>query len=220
MHFFDWYAGTEINGPGWTHKVDWGAYGLSEEEVGRSARYYDSQLSLIDELGVDGIVYEWYGDAVSATHGLPALVSARARGLPIGLFYDLEIQQVGEIGPVLSDTPYIRPSVTLAESLADAVAGFYRSLPRDLWLVDRAGRLPIMIYGVGFDRTIEDRDAWDTFYGTLLTRLEEALGLQPVVYWSARGYVRSNTPSSGSPTRSGRTTFVLDSPQHQLAPAL
>jgi hypothetical protein len=144
--------------------------------------------------------------------------AARARGLPIGLFYDLEIQQVGEIGPVLSDTPYIRPSVSLAGSLADAVAGFYRSLPRDLWLVDRAGRLPIMIYGVGFDRTIEDRGAWDTFYRTLLTRLEEALGLQPVVYWSARGYVQLEYAFQRFPDQIRPYNFVLDSPQHQLAP--
>ena len=96
--------------------------------------------------------------------------------------------------------------------------GFYRSLPGDLWLLDRQGRVPIMLYGLGFDRTIEDRDAWQLFYTTLLLRLEEGLGRRPVVYWSAASAVQLEYAFQQFPDRLRPYNFVLDSPQHQLAP--
>jgi hypothetical protein len=75
-----------------------------------------------------------------------------------------------------------------------------------------------MLYGFGFDRSNEDRDAWQRFYATFLARLELGLGLRPVVYWSARGYTQLEYAFQRFPDRIRPFNFVLDSPQHQLAP--
>jgi hypothetical protein len=54
-HFFDWYV---INGQAalderqkqWTYRVDWGALGITPEEIGTSVHYYEAQFRKISAL--------------------------------------------------------------------------------------------------------------------------------------------------------------------------
>lgn len=221
IHFFDWYAAETINGPRWTHQVDWAGYGLGSDEVGRSKRYYDVQLDLVDGLGVDGIVYEYYRPGLGAGEmslSPSFLASLREHRVKVGLFYDLELEQVWTIGPVLSDVGYIRPTQAEAQALVAKLAGFYERLPRDSWLVDGRGRLPMMVFGFGFDQASTDAAAWDRFYRTILDGVQARLGLQPVIYWTAVNRLQLEVAFQRFPEQIRPFNFVVDSPQPQLAP--
>src|SRR3972149_4324385 len=113
------------------------------------------------------------------------LASLREHRVKVVLFYDLELEQVWTIGPVLSDVGYIRPTQAEAQTLVAKLAGFYERLPRDSWVLGPRGRLPVMVFGFGFDQARTDAGAWDRFYRTILDGVEARLGLQPVIYWTA-----------------------------------
>ena len=221
IEFFDWYQPEAINTKQWTHKVDWSAYGLQPEEVGTSKAFYDVQLGLLDGLGVDGIVYEYFdpdlpngGQLLSPSF----LASLREHRVKIGLFYDLELEQVWQVGPVLSNRGYIQPTEEAARTLVDKLARFYERVPHGSWLLDRRGRLPMMVYGFGFDQTSTDRRAWDRFYSTILAGLEARLGVEPVIYWTAVDRLQQAVAFQHFPEQIRPFNFVLDNPQPQLAP--
>jgi hypothetical protein len=219
MHFFDWYADRPINGPDWTHQVDWAAYGLRPDEVGGSRASYDVQLGLIDALGIDAVAYEYY-DAGGSSPPLSAafLGSLAEHRVKLGLMYDLELEQVWRIGPVLSSADYIEPTVDAAGALVKRFADFYRRVPRTSWFIDRAGRLPIFVYGYGFHQENEDTAAWDRFYSTVLTGVEHELGVRPVIYWSAVNRVQQEIGFQHFPEQLRPFNFVVDVPHPQLAP--
>ena len=221
IHFFDWYSIDTINGPRWTHKIDWASYGLSEDEVGTSKAYYDSQFKLISELGVDGITYEYYEEAGGG--GWPKLgpnflASLQEHKIKVGLFYDWEIQQVGAIGPVLSEKGYIQPTAASAAELIRTMSEFYQRIPRESWLLDGDQNLPIMIFGFGFDTASTDDEAWHTFYSSILAGLEQQLGIKPVLYWTAINKLQLEYAFLHFPDQIRPFNFVLDNPQPQLAP--
>lgn len=221
IHFFDWYATDQINGPSWTHKIDWSQYGLRNEEVGSSKAYYDSQFKLIKELGVDGIMYQYYQEQDMertwprlSPNFMASLLESRTK---IGLFYDWEIQQAGGV-PLLTEKGYIQPTTEAAQHVIDGVLDFYERVPRDLWLLDRQGRLPIMVFGFDFDRTNTNFDAWYNFYRTMLQDVERQLGVKPVFYWTGINAVQQELAFQYFPDQIRPFNFVLDNPQMQLAP--
>lgn len=224
IHFFDWYPSPDngpINGPKWTHQIDWASYGLSPEQVGGSKAYYDSQFALIERLGVDGIVYQYYKEAdgsIGTKLSATFLDSLSRHQTKIGLFYDWEIQMVGAIGPVLSQQGYIKPTAAQAATLIDDIAGFYERVPRSHWLLDRNGRLPIMVFAFGFDQSNTDAAAWHGFYQSVLSGLERRLGVAPVFYWTARNLIQLEYAFQHFPQQFRPFNFVLDMPQPQLAP--
>ncbi len=219
IHFFDWYADRPINGPDWTHQVDWTAYGLRPEDVGGSRASYDVQLGLIDALGVDALTYEYYDAGGSSPPLSPAFLGSLAEHrVKLGLMYDLELEQVWKTGPVLSSTDYIEPTEDAARALAQRFANFYRRVPRVSWFVDRSGRLPIFVYGYGFDRESQDVGAWDRFYSALLVGVESELGIEPVVYWSAINRVQQEIGFQHFPDQIRPFNFVVDVQHPQLAP--
>ena len=146
------------------------------------------------------------------------LATLGAHRVKVGLFYDLELEQVARIGPVLSDEGYIEPTEGLARTLVDKLAGFYERVPRTSWLVDREGRLPMLVYGFGFDTESTDAQAWDRFYSAILRGLEERLGLKPVIYWSTINRLQLELGFQHFPDQIRPFNFVLDIPQPQLAP--
>lgn len=220
IHFFDWYAIDAINGPRWTHKIDWAKYGLEDSDVGVSKAYYESQFKLINDLGVDGIMYEYYKEQGAGWPKLSAnfLASLQQYDTKVGLFYDWEIQQVGAIGPVLSEKGYIQPTDAIAQTLVNDMAEFYERVPRNSWLFDKQGRLPMMIFGFGFNTTATDAEEWHDFYTTILTGLETRIGVRPIIYWTAINKLQIEYAFQYFPDQIRPFNFVLDNPQPQLAP--
>ncbi|HEY1015277.1 MAG TPA: hypothetical protein VGE07_21405, partial [Herpetosiphonaceae bacterium] len=188
--------------------------------LGGSKPFYDAQFKLIKELGVDGIVYEYYKEQGAGWPKLSPnfLQSLQEHQVKIGLFYDLEIQQVGAIGPVLSEEGYIKPSAEFSQSMVETMADFYERIPRELWLTDSQNRLPMMIFGFGFNLESKDEQAWHGFYESLLAGLEARLGLKPVIYWTAINKMQQVYAFQNFPEQIRPFNFVLDNPQPQLAP--
>lgn len=222
VHFFDWYAIDPINGPQWTHKIDWTQYGLTDADVRAGTRaYYDLQFKMIKELGVDGITYEYYREKDEKASwprlGPNFMASLEASRTKISLFYDWEIQQADGV-PLLTDKGYIQPTTEAAQHVIDDVVGFYKQIPRDLWLLDRNGRLPIMVFGFDFDRTNTNFEEWYSFYRTLLQDVEAELGVPPVFYWTAINAIQQELAFQHFPDQFKPFNFVLDMPQMQLAP--
>lgn len=225
IEFFDWYANTvaagTINGPNWTHKVDWAKYGISPNEVNRSAKYYDSQFQLLNNLGVDGIQYETYRNVDgSLQRPSPTMVeSIKRNNTKVGSFYDLEIMSA-KGKPLLSENNYITPSVALVTSFISDVNELYSYLPRQNWLIDKQGRMPIFVFGFGFETDLKyTASQWDKFYRAIISGLEAKLGRPVVIYWTARNvwpleYAFQNFPDKVRPFN-----FVLDNMQPQLSSA-
>lgn len=180
-HFFDWYV---INGPAaleqrqkqWTYRVDWGALGITPEEIGTSVHYYEAQFRKIREGGFDGLHYEWH-----ANNPKPQFLEALGKvGLPAAMFYDMEIRFSGRPN-------FITPTDAFAKEFVGDVTGFYRAVPKALWLHDRNGRLPIVVYGYAFDQRVTDPAPWDTFFKAIIQGVEQSLGERVVFHWTNNG---------------------------------
>jgi len=217
-HFFDWYEVSEKSPRDalqkhWTYRVDWGALGITPEEIGRSVHYYEVQFRKIREAGFDGLHYEWH-----ANRPKPQFVEAlRKASLPAAMFYDMEIRFSGR-------PEFITPTESFAREFVGDVLSFYRAVPRDLWLHDRNGRLPIVVYGYAFDRKVADPAPWDQFYRAIIQGVEQALGERVVFHWTNSGAMQQmygfqhfpqiqsyifNEASPQDPTGAHSVTFVV-----------
>jgi len=180
-HFFDWYV---INGQSaleerqkqWTYRLDWGALGIAPEEIGTSVHYYEAQFRKIREAGFDGLHYEWH-----ANNPKPQFLEALGKtGLPVAMFYDMEIRFSGR-------PHFITPTAAFAKEFVGDVASFYRAVPRSLWLHDRNGRLPIVVYGYAFDGRVTDPAPWQEFFKAIVQGVEQSLGERAVFHWTNNG---------------------------------
>ena len=212
VHFFDWWEPGPVPALNPTHGVTWERIGITGEQVG-SAAYYDANFQLIQELGVDGVFWQW-ADREDLTPATVALDSLRRHDLKIGLFYDWELEHVSG-RPVLSDEPYIAADEDSVSKIADEVIDFYQRIPEDLWLYDAHGRLPVIVYAFGFPEVLEDVDVWTWFFTELVRRVETALEVDVIFDWSAETRVQAlafeRWPDDYAPFN-----FVLDAPQWQF----
>jgi hypothetical protein len=180
-HFFDWYvvnqgSPLEQMQRRWTYQVDWQALGISPEEIGNSVHYYEVQFRKIRAAGFDGVHYEWHGNQPKSQF----LEAAQQVGLPLAMFYDMEIR-------FHTRGTFLKPTREFAAEAIDDVVGFYERVPRKLWLHDRNGNLPIIVYGYQFDRTVSDPETWHTFYEALIQGIEQRLDDSIVLHWTNTG---------------------------------
>ncbi|MFV1967355.1 MAG: hypothetical protein ACC628_18150 [Pirellulaceae bacterium] len=177
-HFFDWYVVNEQNPleqlqKRWTYQVDWDALGIAPEEIGNSVHYYEVQFRKILDAGFDGVHYEWHNNQPKP----PFIEAAQKVKLPLAMFYDMQIR-------FHTRPAFIKPTKEFAaEAIADVV-GFYQRVPKNLWLHDRNGHLPIIVYGYAFDQSITDPKIWHTFYQTLIDGVEQGLSESVVFHWT------------------------------------
>ena len=214
VHFFDWWDQSFLPTEYFTHGLSWERVGLTREEVG-SAAYYDVNFELIRDLGVDGIVWEWYLTGANLLEpSSVAIDSLRRHDLKIGLFYDWEVLFSGARA-VLSDRAYIAADEASVSKIADEVIAFYQGIPSDLWLFDAFGRLPVVVYAYGFPEALDDVDAWTWFFAEIAGRVEKALGVDVIFDWSASTRVHAfafeRWPDDYAPFN-----FVVDVPQWQF----
>lgn len=217
-HFFDWYvvdsqAALAQRQKHWTYRVDWGLLGIRPEEIGRSVAYYEVQFRKIREAGFDGLHYEWH-----ANNPKPQFLEALGKvGLPIAMFYDMEIRFHGR-------PSFITPTEAFAKEFVGDVTSFYRSVPRELWLRDRNGRLPIVVYGYAFDPRVTDPETWQTFYRSIIQGVQQSLGQPVVFHWTNNGSPQQmygfqhfpeiqsyvfNEASAQTPANAHSVTFVV-----------
>jgi hypothetical protein len=179
VHFFDWYKASSKADPkrmekGWTYRVRWEEMGINPSEIGKTANYYLHQWNMIKDAGFDGISWEWHGNNPSS-HCLEALKKA---DLKVMMFYDMEQS-------FYPQKDFIKPTEGFARTLVKAVASFYKSIPRDLWLILQDGSVPIIFYGYQFDRSSEFYIGdWDKFYSMLIQEIYESLKAPPKIFWT------------------------------------
>jgi len=182
-HFFDWYVVSdqrplEQQQRLWTYRVDWQAFGITPEEIGNSVHYYEVQFRKILEAGFDGVHYEWHNN-----NPKPQFIEAAKKvRLPLAMFYDMQIRFSGR-------PSFITPTDEFAKQVVQDVLSFYGSVPKTLWLHDRNGKIPIVVYGYAFDQTVTDPKRWDKFYQTIIKGIEGGLDEQIVFHWT-----NTNTP--------------------------
>ena len=126
VHFFDWWSATYLPSEFFTHELSWERIGITRSQVG-SPGYYDANFRLIRDLGVGGVMWEWYEGANLSPDGT-VLDSLRRHDLKIGLFYDWELLHAGGQA-VLSDRAYIAADEPSLSKIADEVIAFYRGDP-------------------------------------------------------------------------------------------
>ena len=213
VQFFDWWDHDYLPTEYFTHQPSWERIGITREEVGSPA-YYDANFRLIRDLGVDGVMWEWYLTPDSLTPTDVVLDSLRRHDLRIGLFYDWELLHSGGEA-VLSDRAYIAADEASVSKIADEVIAFYEGIPRDLWLYDADGQLPVIVYGYGFPDVLDDTQAWTWFFTELVRRVETALEVDVIFDWSAATRVQElafeRWPDDYAPFN-----FVVDTPQWQF----
>ncbi|MBM4436454.1 MAG: hypothetical protein FJ029_04290 [Actinobacteria bacterium] len=215
VHFFDWWRSPNLPTAYFTHQITWERIGITLEQVGSPA-YYDANFRLIQALGADGVVWEWY-EGGNMTPSATVLDALRAHGLKIGLFYDWELLHAGGKA-VLSEAAYIAPDDASLQRIGGDVIAFYRGIPRDLWLLDADGRLPVLVYAYGFPAELTEPEPWAWFFGELARRVETALAVDAVFDWSfaylppshVQDYAFERFPDSYQPFN-----FVVDIPQPQ-----
>ena len=213
VQFFDWWHHDYVPSQFFTHGLSWERIGITREQVGSPA-YYDANFRLIRDLGVDGVMWEWYLTGDSLTPTGTVLDSLRRHDLKIGLFYDWEVLHSGGQA-VLSDRAYIAADEASVSKIADEVIAFYEGIPRDLWLYDADGQLPVIVYAYGFPDTLDDTEAWSWFFTELVRRVETALDVEVIFDWSASSRVHElafeRWPDDYAPFN-----FVVDTPQWQF----
>ncbi|MDE2903556.1 MAG: hypothetical protein OXP73_11070 [Chloroflexota bacterium] len=213
VQFFDWWDHDYLPTEYFTHQLSWERVGITREQVGSPA-YYDANFRLIRDLGVDGVMWEWYLTPDSLTPTDVVLDSLRRHDLRIGLFYDWELIHAGGEA-VLSDRAYIAADEASVSKIADEVIAFYEGIPRDLWLYDADGQLPVIVYGYGFPDVLDDTEAWTWFFTELVRRVEAALSVDVIFDWSAATRVQElafeRWPDDYAPFN-----FVVDTPQWQF----
>ena len=181
VHFFDWYVVSDRSPLSeiqkrWTYHVDWQSLGIAPEDIGNTVHYYAVQCRKIKEAGFDGLHYEWHGNPVK-----PVFCEAlQETHLPVAMFYDMEIRFSGQ-------GAFITPTDEFARKFVEDVASFYGSVPKSLWLHDRNGCLPIVVYGYAFDTRVTDPAVWDRFYRSIISGVEQQLGEQVVFHWTNNG---------------------------------
>lgn len=178
-HFFDWYHVNQQRTFSsyqrqWTYHPEWERYGIQSDEIGETEPYYAIQMRMIHQAGFDGIHYEWYGvqpsnefiSAIKATH------------MKTAMFYDMEIRHGGTAN-------YIQPTDTFRDFVIHDIVSFYDRIPRNLWLRETDGALPIIFYAYQFDTAFNDISQWDHFYKTLLSGLQSQLNAPVHIYWTS-----------------------------------
>ena len=217
VHFFDWWRRDYVPSEFFTHELSWERIGITRDQVGSPA-YYDANFRLIRDLGVDGVYWEWYETGRSLTPTPMVLDSVRRHDLKIGLFYDWEILNAGGQA-VLSDRAYIAADEDSLSKIADEVIAFYQGMPRDLWLFDADGQLPVVVYAYGFPEALNDSGGWTWFLTELVRRVETTLDVDVIFDWSVAYLPPSQVqelaferwPDDYSPF-----SFVVDIPQSQF----
>ncbi|MDE2867322.1 MAG: hypothetical protein OXR64_14670 [Chloroflexota bacterium] len=216
VQFFDWWSHDYLPTEYFTHGLSWERIGITRDQVGSPA-YYDANFRLIRDLGVDGVFWEWYGTAPSLTPTPVVLDSLRRHGLKIGLFYDWELLYAGGQA-VLSDRAYITPNEAGLSKIADEVIAFYQGIPRDLWLYDADGQLPVIVYAYGFPEALDDAQGWTWFFTELVRRVESALDVDVIFDWSVAYLPPSQVQELAFerwPDDYAPFNFVVDIPQSQ-----
>lgn len=217
VHFFDWWRHDYVPSEFFTHALSWERIGITREQVGSPA-YYDANFRLIRDLGVDGVFWEWYLTGRSLTPTPVMLDSLRRHGLRIGLFYDWEILNVGGQA-VLSDRAYIAADEDSLSKIADEVIAFYRGIPRELWLFDADGQLPVVVYAYGLPEALDDTARWTWFFTELVRRVETALDVDVIFDWSVAYLPPSQVQELAFerwPDDYAPFSFVVDIPQSQF----
>ena len=213
IQFFDWWDHDYLPTEYFTHELSWERIGITREQVGSPA-YYDANFRLIRDLGVDGVMWEWYLTGDSLTPTRTVLDALRRHDLKIGLFYDWEVLHSGGQA-VLSDSAYIAADEASVSKIADEVIAFYQGIPRDMWLYDADGQLPVIVYAYGVPDTLDDTEAWTWFFTELVRRVEAALDVDVIFDWSASSRVHElafeRWPDDYAPFN-----FVVDTPQWQF----
>ncbi len=213
VQFFDWWRRDYVPSEFFTHGLTWERIGITRDQVGSPA-YFDANFRLIRDLGVDGVMWEWYATGRSLTPTQAVLDSLRRHDLRIGLFYDWEVLHSGGQA-VLSDRAYIAADESSLSKIADEVIAFYQGIPRDLWLFDADGQLPVIVYAYGFPDVLDDTEAWTWFFTELVRRVETALDVDVIFDWSASSRVQElafeRWPDDYAPFN-----FVVDTPQWQF----
>ncbi len=217
VHFFDWWRRDFVPSEFFTHALTWEQIGITREQVGSPA-YYDANFRLIRDVGVDGVFWEWYETGRSLTPTRTVLDSLRLHDLRIGLFYDWEILNAGGQA-VLSDRAYIAADEDSLSKIADEVIAFYEGIPRDLWLFDADGQLPVVVYSYGLPEALDDTEAWTWFFTDLVRRVETSLDVDVIFDWSVAYLPPSQVQELAFerwPDDYAPFSFVVDIPQSQF----
>ena len=216
IHFFDWWRDENLPTEFFTHKLSWDRIGITRSQIGTAA-YYDANFRHIRDLGVDGVIWEWY-DGANLDPTPTVLESLRRHDLKIGIFYDWELLHAGGQA-VLSDRAYISADETSLRKIADEVIAFYKAIPRDLWLRDADGRLPIFVYAYGFPERLTNTTSWTWFFTELPRRVESALDADVIFDWSVAYLPPSQVQELAFerwPETYAPFNFVVDLPQSQF----
>ena len=216
VHFFDWWRDANLPTKYFTHELSWDRIGITPSQIGTAA-YYDANFRHIRDLGVDGVIWEWY-DGANLDPTPTVLDSLRRHDLKIGIFYDWELLHAGGQA-VLSDRAYIAPDETSLKKIADEVIAFYKAIPRDLWLYDANGRLPIFVYAYGFPEHLTNTAAWTWFFTELPRRVESSLDADVIFDWSVAYLPPSQVQEFAFerwPETYAPFNFVVDLPQSQF----
>ena len=216
VHFFDWWRDANLPSEFFTHGLNWERIGIHPSQIGTPA-YYDANFRLIRDLGVDGVFWEWY-EGANLKPTTTVINSLRRHGLKIGLFYDWELLHAGGQA-VLSDRAYIAANETSLSKIVDETIAFYLDIPRDLWLTDAEGRLPVAVYAYGFPQRMTDIASWTWFFTELPRRVEAALSADVIFDWSVAYLPPSQVQEFAFerwPETYAPFNFVVDLPQSQF----
>ncbi len=163
IQYYDWDSAK--GGYEFLAQFDWeqlGLTGLPEER--NTQTFYSKQFAYIKALGIDGISWE-YHPRLGKGPLLPseaALAALRENDLKIAAFYDLEISlkiknwQGEELLPNLSNQGKIVANQEFVDHMVGDLAAFFARVPKDLVARDEKGRIPIFVFGYGFNDSAPD----------------------------------------------------------------
>lgn len=223
LQFYDWFRSGGWVESEFVDPIDFDAIGVSDDDRS-SIEFYNKNFSYIRQIGVDAISWQFNIDHdgsynVLSSEVIEALYNS---GLLVCPFIDLEMiykiinSDLEKMNATLNVTQYIQPDNSTLKILCEAISKFYENIPKDLIAKDKKGREIIFVFGYGFDRANDKKEAWKYFGDSLIDKTLRILN-NPCFYWTCVNapfleylflHYRDNFCSFH---------FVLDTPQAQFS---
>lgn len=223
LQFYDWFRSGGWVESEFVDPIDFDAIGVSGDDRS-SIEFYTKNFQYIRQIGVDAISWQFNIDH-DGSYNSPSSEVVEAlymSGLMICPFIDLEMiykiinNDIEQLNATLNVTQYIQPNDHTIKILCEAISAFYKNIPKQLIAKDKKGREIIFVFGYGFDRANDKRDAWKYFGDSLIKKISRILD-NPCFYWTCVNspfleylflHYRNNFCSFH---------FVLDTPQAQYS---